>query len=208
MIARIEGKLINLDTDKALVQVGNIAYEVMLAGSAVSRLSGKIGSDIVLCTMEYYEGTLGGGNLIPRMVGFLNLAEREFFDIFTSVNGMGIKKALKAMCMPAESIAAAIANGDEKLLISLPNIGKKMASVIVAELQNKVSKFAAASEPERPRQQFDKFQIEALEILVAWGEKRQEALGLIDLACQKHPNIKTAEELVPLVYRIKQGAEA
>ena len=52
------------------------------------------------------------------------------------------------------------------------------------------------------------FQIEALEILIAWGEKRNEAMELIELACKKHPNIKTAEELVPLVYRIKQGAEA
>jgi hypothetical protein len=52
------------------------------------------------------------------------------------------------------------------------------------------------------------FQIEALEILIAWGEKRNEAMELIELACKKHPNIKTAEELVPLIYRIKQGAEA
>jgi len=46
-----------------------------------------------------------------------------------------------------------------------------------------------------------------MEILVAWGERRAEAMELIDLACRKHPEIKSAEALVPLVYRIKQGIE-
>jgi Holliday junction DNA helicase RuvA len=83
MIAGIEGKL-ELGTETALVQVGAITYEVMLPGYCVSALSGLIGSDIALCTMEYYEGSLGGGNLVPRMVGFLSPAEREFFSTFSA----------------------------------------------------------------------------------------------------------------------------
>ena len=59
MIAQIEGQLVSLDEDKCLVQVGSICYEVMLPGYAVSELSGKIGTDVVLCTIEYYEGTPG-----------------------------------------------------------------------------------------------------------------------------------------------------
>jgi len=46
-----------------------------------------------------------------------------------------------------------------------------------------------------------------MEILIAWGEKRAEAMELIELGCKKHPDIETAEQLVPLVYRIKQGLE-
>ena len=100
MIAGIEGKLVKLDTETALVQVGAITYEVMLPGYCVSALSGLIGSEISLCTMEYYEGSLGGGNLIPRLVGFLTPGEREFFTTFISVKGMGIKKGLRALNMP------------------------------------------------------------------------------------------------------------
>ena len=48
------------------------------------------------------------------------------------------------------------------------------------------------------------FQIDALELLIAWGEKKHDAMKLIRLACKKYPNIKTAEEIVPLVYRLKQ----
>jgi hypothetical protein len=54
---------------------------------------------------------------------------------------------------------------------------------------------------------FRPFQTEALEILIAWGEKRTEAMELVELACRKHPDIDTAEALVPLVYRLKQGVE-
>ncbi len=87
MIAQIEGKLVKLDSDSCLVQVGPVGYEVMLAGYCVEALSGRIGDDVIFCTMEYFEGSPGGGNLIPRMVGFLNAGERDFFTRYTSVEG-------------------------------------------------------------------------------------------------------------------------
>ena len=208
MIARIEGKLISLDTATALIQVGSIGYEVMLPSYCISTLAGKIGTDIVLCTMEYYEGSLGGGNLIPRMVGFTSAAERDFFTKFTTVKGMGIKKGLKALCIPIAQIATAIENGDEKMLLSLPGVGKRMAQQIVADLQGKLTSFALDTQASAStRQEFQAFQAEALEILIAWGEKRNEALELIELTCERHPEAETAEQLVPLVYRMKQGIE-
>ncbi len=190
-----------------MVVVGPITYEVMLPGYCVSALSGQIGADISLCTMEYYEGSLGGGNLIPRLVGFLSPNEREFFTTFISVKGMGIRKGLRVLNIPIRDIAAAIENGDEKLLMSLPGIGRRMAQQTVAELKGKLQTFAMGAEPARVATQFKPFQVEAIEVLVAWGEKRNEAMELVELAGKKHPDVQTAEELVPLVYRLKQGAE-
>ena len=207
MIAKIEGKLIKLDTDCCLVQVGQVGYEVMLPGYCVGALSGQIGSDVTLCTMEYYEGTPGGGNMIPRMVGFLSTGERDFFTKYISVKGMGIKKGLRSLSMPIATIAAAIENADDKTLMSLPAIGKRMSQQIVAELKGKLQSFAVGAEPARQAVGFKPFQIEALEILIAWGEKRAEAMEMVELACRKHPDIKSAEALVPLVYRLKQGVE-
>ena len=208
MIARLEGKLVKLDSDKCLVQVGAIGYEVMLPGYCVGALSGKIGSDVTLCTMEYYEGTPTGGSLVPRMVGFLSTAERAFFSKYTSVKGIGIKKGLRSLSVPIATIAAAIENGDDKTLISLPSVGKRMAQLIIAELKGKLSHFAIGAESVATAQaSFKPFQAEALEILIAWGEKRNESMELIELACKKHPDINSAESLVPLVYRLKQGIE-
>jgi Holliday junction DNA helicase RuvA len=208
MIASIEGKLVRLDSDTALMQIGQICYEILLPGYMASFLSGKIGQDITLCTMEYYEGSMGGGNLVPQMLGFLTPAEKEFFKRYTSVSGIGIKKGLKSLAMPIATIALAVESGDEKILTALPGIGKRLAQHIIAELKGKLTDFAVG-EPAKGQQEaaFADYQLEALEILIAWGEKRIEATELINLACRKHPQIKTAEELVPLVYRIKQGIE-
>ncbi|MEA3224907.1 MAG: Holliday junction branch migration protein RuvA [Planctomycetota bacterium] len=208
MIAQIEGKLIKLDTDCCLVQVGSVGYEVMLPSYCVSSLSGQVGSYITLCTMEYYEGTPGGGNLVPRMVGFLNLSERDFFTKYISVKGIGIKKGLRSLSIPIATIAAAIENADEKTLMSLPAVGRRMSQQIIAQLRGKLQAFAAGAEPTAATGAgFRPFQTEALEILIAWGEKRAEAMELLELACRKHPDIDSAEALVPLVYRLKQGVE-
>lgn len=208
MIARIEGKLVKLDSSSALVQVGAVGYEIMLPGYCVNALADKIGSDIALCTMEYYEGTPGGGSLVPRMVGFLNAGERDFFTKFTSVKGIGIKKGLRSLSVPIAAIAAAIEDGDDKMLMSLDGVGKRMAQQIIAELRGRLRHFAAGAELPGPAQRgFKPHQAEALEILIAWGEKRTEATELIELACQRHPDINSAEDLVPLVYRLKQGIE-
>jgi Holliday junction DNA helicase RuvA len=207
MIARIEGKLVKLDSGSALVQVGSVGYEVMLPGYCVNALADKIGSDVALCTMEYFEGTPGGGNLIPRMVGFLNAGERDFFTKFTSVKGIGMKKALRSLSVPIAAIASAIEDGDDKMLMSLDGVGKRMAQQIIAELKGKLGSFAVGVEQAAARSAFKPFQAQALEILIAWGERRNEAIELIELACKKHPGIKSAEELVPLVYRLKQGIE-
>ncbi len=207
MIARIEGKLLQLNTESALVQVGSVSYEVMLPGYCVNALADKIGSNISLCTMEYYEGAPGGGNLIPRIVGFLSSRERDFFTKFTSVKGIGIKKALRLLSIPIATIAAAIENNDDRTLQTLDGVGQKMARQIIAELKGKLKAFAVGIESERPETRFKPFQIEALEVLIAWGEKRNEVMELIQLACERHPDIRTAEALVPLVYRLKQGVE-
>lgn len=208
MIARIEGKLVKLEGASCLVQVGPVGYEVMLPGYCVSSLGDKVGEDISLCTMEYYEGAPGGGNLIPRLVGFLNAEERDFFTKFTSVKGIGIKKGLRSLSMPIATIASAIENGDTKMLTALDGVGKRMSEQIIAELRGKLGTFAVGVEAARPMEaRFKPFQAEALEILIAWGEKRNEALELIELACRRHPDISSAEALVPLVYRLKQGIE-
>jgi len=207
MIARLEGKLVKLEADSCLLQVGDIGYEIMLPGYVVNQLSDKIGSEVALCTMEYYEGTPAGGNLIPRMIGFISLSERDFFTKFISVKGIGIKKGLRSLSIPVASIAAAIEAGDDKILQSLPSVGKRMAQQIIAELKGKLQSFAVGAEAAAARMAFKPYQVETLEILIAWGEKRAEAIELVELAAKRHPDADSAEELVPLIYRLKQGIE-
>jgi len=138
----------------------------------------------------------------------LNAGERDFFTKYISVKGMGIKKGLRSLSIPIGTIASAIENADDKTLMSLPAVGRRMAQQIIAELKGKLQSFAIGAEPAGPSEAvFKPFQVEALEILIAWGEKRAEAMELLEHACRKHPDIHSAEALVPLVYRLKQGVE-
>ena len=92
--------------------------------------------------------------------------------------------------------------------MTLPSVGKRMSQQIIAELKGKLSSFAIGAEAGVSAEpKFKLFQAEALEILIAWGEKRNEAIELIEIACKRHPEIDSAEQLVPLVYRLKQGIE-
>jgi holliday junction DNA helicase RuvA len=208
MIAGIEGKLVKLDAEFCLIQIGSVRYEVMLPGYCVAALADRIGTDVSLCTLEYLEGMPGGSSFVPRMVGFLSENEREFFTKFTSVKGIGVKRGLRSLCMPISSIASAIENGDEKILMTLPSVGKRMSQQIIAELKGKLSSFAIGTEAGVTLEpKFKLFQAEALEILIAWGEKRNDAIELIEIACKRHPSIESAEQLVPVVYRMKQGIE-
>ena len=121
---------------------------------------------------------------------------------------MGIKKGLRSLSIPIATIATAIENGDDKTLMSLPAVGGRMAQQIIAELRGKLQSFAVGAEPgAKTEVGFKQYQVEALEILIAWGEKRAEAIEMIELAQKRHPDITTAEALVPLVYRLKQGVE-
>ncbi len=207
MIVQIEGKLLNVRQDSVVLKVGQLSYEVMVPAYAIGTLSGQVGRQVTLSTVEYYESAPGGGNIIPRLVGFITESEKDFFASYTSVKGMGIKKALKSLSVPISTIASAVEAGDEKILMSLPSIGKRFAQQIIAQLKGKLEKYAYDAGPVSSGAEFDNFQMEALEILIAWGEKRPEAVELINMACKKHPEITAAEQLVPLIYRIKQGVE-
>src|SRR5713226_10783490 len=103
---------------------------------------------LTLYTIDYIDGGLGGGHLTPKLVGFLDPLDREFFEAFTTVPGVGFMKALKCLVQPLKDIALAIERGDTMFLKELPGIGPKMADRVVSELRGKMAKFALAPSEE------------------------------------------------------------
>jgi Holliday junction DNA helicase RuvA len=62
--------------------------------------------------------------MVPRIVGFMNDAELEFFELFCSVDGVGVKKALRAMVRPVREIAVSIEEQDAKGLLRCRESGR------------------------------------------------------------------------------------
>jgi Holliday junction DNA helicase RuvA len=71
-------------------------------------------------TLLYLQGDANGGNLEPRLIGFLRREDKKFFEKFITVKGIGPKKALKALAVPVGEIAHAIESKDAKFLVELP----------------------------------------------------------------------------------------
>ena len=137
MISRITGILIDLNTDSNTVQleVEPFVFDVMVPGYAISDLSQKIGQAITLYCLEYYESTGSmGSNLVPCKVGFPQATDKAFFQLFIKVKGIGVRKALRTLTKPLAVIAAMVEEGDAKMLATLPEIGKRTAEQVIAEL--------------------------------------------------------------------------
>lgn len=206
MIARLTGSLLEVSDTCVVVETQGIGYEVLICGYAVAELVGKRGERLTLHTMQYFEGSTAGGNMVPRLVGFLHAEERSFFERFITVKGIGVRKALKAMVMPMGRIAAAIESGDAKSLSKLPGIGARAADQIVAELRGKLGAFALAGVGEvKAEVAWSNAQKDAIEVMVALGERRPDAERWLERAAQLYPDTATADDWVRMAYRIRTG---
>jgi Holliday junction DNA helicase RuvA len=209
MISALTGELRQVDEDRIHLQVGPLLCELLVPAADVPLLSAGVGNAMTFHTIFYIEGDSSGGNMEPRLLGFLRKEDRAFFEKFITVKGIGPKRALKALVMPAGDVARAIENKDTRFLVELPSIGKRMAEQIVAELAGKVKEFAFSGGPEgapggrgalagRPQ-----FEEDAILSLMALGERRADAEHLLERARQHNGNIKTTDGLLREMLRMR-----
>jgi len=121
--------------------VDPMEIEVLIPEYTRRKVQTQLGEVIGLHTIFYIEGNAMGGRMTPRLVGFLSAIDREFFEIFCSVDGVGVRKALRAMVRPVRELARTIQDQDVKSLATYPGIGEATAERIVAKLRRKVGKF-------------------------------------------------------------------
>jgi Holliday junction DNA helicase RuvA len=142
MITRITGVLNRVLDEELRLQVGPLEYQVLVPEFVRRQLQGHAGRDVTLHTNQYLEGNPMQGKVVPRLIGFLSEPELEFFELFCTVDKVGVRKAIKALVRPIREMADAIQRQDAKWLTTLPGIGPSTAEQIVATLRKKVTKFA------------------------------------------------------------------
>ena len=208
MISALTGELRRVDEDRVHLQVGPLTIEMLVAAADVPLLQAGVGEEMTFHTMLYLEGDASGGNIEPRLVGFLRPQDKRFFEKFITVKGIGPKKALKALALPTGDVAAAIESKDTRFLVGLPQIGKRMAEQVVAELSGKVGEFVSigagtggrigAGAGSRSATEED-----AISSLMVLGERRMDAEHLLERARQSNPNLKTTDALVREMLRLR-----
>ncbi len=141
MITKLTGTLVRVLDDEARVTVGPFEYQILISEANRRTLQLRLGQEITFHLFEYYEGNQTGTRLLPRKIGFLTEHELDFFDLFCTVEKVGVKKALKAMARGVRDIADAVNRGDARWLTTRPGIGAATAEQMVTTLKRKIAPF-------------------------------------------------------------------
>ncbi len=208
MIRKIAGRLEAVEGLGVLIALPGtgLTYEVLVPAYLGERLIERIGRDVELVTLEYLEGQGQGASFIPRIVGFGAAHDRRFYELLTTVKGMGNRKALKALAIEPSAFARAVAERDARALQQLPEIGKRMAETVIAELTGKVDAFVSYEGVEiKPRAALPATgpSMEAIATLVALGEVRTEAERLVERAIARDAKLATAEAIVAAAFSLR-----
>jgi len=211
MISQITGNVIEVSDNAVTLQVSDIAYEIFVPTGVIEYYkkqgngSGdKASGPVTFYTIQYIEGSSGHGNQFVRLVGFRRKIEKDFFRLYTSVEGIGYRTALKSLILPIQKIALAIEKNDILTLKKLPQIGSRTAEKMVATLKGRMQKFTLDLEnrPLTSRIEPD-MNSEVIQVLKQVGYAENEALMLIEKALEKNPKIKAAEEMIQEIFRIQ-----
>lgn len=152
MMTKMTGTLARVLEDEVRLAVGPFEYAVMVSEATRRQLQLRTGQEVTLHLIEYFEGNQSGNRFTPRKIGFNTATELDFFELFCTVDKVGVKKALKALSRGVKDIADAISRQDTKWLSTLPGIGAATAEQIVTTLKRKIAPFtfAASAEPDPP----------------------------------------------------------
>lgn len=172
-----------------------MSYEVLVPPIVQSRLQSRRGQEVELLTVHFLEGPMGGGTIRPRLVGFLDPLEKEFFEHLSAVSGFGARSALRAMVKPVVEIAAAIEAGDARVLCQLPRVGERTAQKLIAELRGKLVKFALKPAEEGQAVAADIYS-QAREVMLQLGFSETETDDLLRKVIKTKPDISAPDTLV------------
>ena len=211
MISRLSGTLVERRQALILLEANGITYEVWIPESILRTLDRHLQPDGRVRLVTYHYHHVEPSRAVPVLIGFINEVEREFFERFITVSGIGPKAAVRALKQPIPLIAQAIDEGNLDFLRSLPGIGPQRAKEIVAKLQGKVGKYALIPEEDRagaPAAQAPDAAAEALEVLLQLQYRRVEAQGMIKSALSRNARLATAEEILNEVYKQRAKSPA
>ena len=132
MIALLRGTVAGVSEDAAIVDVGGVGYLVLCSASTLQRLP-RIGQAVELHTeMQARENEIA-------LYGFLEPADRVWFRMLQTVQGVGARVALSLLgVLRPPELATAIAIGDKAVLTRAAGVGARLAGRIVSELKDRV----------------------------------------------------------------------
>ena len=133
MIDQISGKIISINDNYVVLEVGGLGIKVNISANFASKL---VNEDLI--TLVTY---LNVREDALDLYGFKNDSERNLFLMLISISGIGPKLAVSILSgVELDELKLNILSGDIKSLTSIPGVGAKTAKRIIIELKDKLSK--------------------------------------------------------------------
>jgi len=188
MIAKLTGLLDSAGGDSAVVDVGGVGYLVFCSSRTLGKLPAKGGPVSLLVETHVREDHI-------HLYGFAEVAEREWFRLLTTVQGVGARLGLAILsALSTDDLARAIASADKTSLARASGVGPKLALRIAVELKDKVGALAlvpaSAVLPESGAA------ADAVSALVNLGYRRAEAFGAVATATRRLGGAAAVDALI------------
>jgi holliday junction DNA helicase RuvA len=192
LIAFVDGTVVAISADSAVLQAGGVGYRVFCGPGTLSDL--REGQTARLWTHHLVREDQ------QALYGFSTTEELGFFELLTTVTGVGPKVALAIVgSRPVADLQLAIFQGDEGVLTAVTGVGKKLAARIVLELKEKVSAAGASAGAAGAGGSAESEVVAALQAL---GYTASEARASASAALTALPVGSTLEERVKAALRV------
>jgi len=195
MIAKLKGLIDSVGEGWAIIDVGGVGYLVFASGRTLDRLSGGDVAEVLVETHVREDHI--------HLYGFIDATERDWFQLLTTVQGVGAKVALALLSvLSPDDLLGAIAAADKAVITQAPGVGPKLATRILSELKDKVGDMALTAMPGGAID-FSAAQDgatgplrDAASALVNLGYQRSQALSAVSRAAAQLGDDATVETLI------------
>ena len=192
MIAYLKGDFVKKTPSMVYVDVNGVAYEVQISLNTYTRIQDQEKGILHTILIVREDAHL--------LYGFFELAEKEMFQLLTSVSGVGASTARVMLSyMKPTELSDAIIRADIRTLEGIKGIGKKTAERIVVELKDKLAKHPL--DTNIPTLKSNTLHQDALNALTALGINRSAAEQAVKKVLASEPGLPV-EELIKKALRI------
>jgi Holliday junction DNA helicase RuvA len=191
MIAKLAGVVEQIEPDAAVIDVGGVGYLAFCSTRTIGRLPPPGSPARLLIETHVREDHI-------HLYGFIDAAERDWFRLLTTVQGVGARLALALLsAVPPEKLGLAILAQDKPALAQADGVGPRLAARIVNELRDKIGNLAApVSAPLSVPANGQGATADAIAALENLGVGRSEALGVIAAAARRLGSEAGADVLI------------
>jgi holliday junction DNA helicase RuvA len=178
MIARLRGIVDAISDASCIIDVGGVGYLVFCSTRTLGALP-NAGTASLLVETHVREDAIS-------LYGFSSGAERDWFRLLTTVQGVGAKVALALLsALSPDQLIAAIATGDKSALTRSPGVGPKLAIRILTELREKAGAMPGGATRQSASAPWGAA-ADALSALTNLGYRRAEAEAALVRAGEEH----------------------